>query len=78
MIVLEERERGKKKNLDGCDNPDLLETDQGTAGDELVLRRERMQRSESDHQGRNRTTGRKETPITDVASKALGRKNDTP
>jgi hypothetical protein len=42
MIVLEERYRGKKKNLDDCDNPDLLQTDQGTAQDELVLRRDRM------------------------------------
>jgi hypothetical protein len=42
MIVLEERLRGKKKNLDDCDNPDSLVTGQGTARDELVLRRERM------------------------------------
>jgi hypothetical protein len=40
----------------------------------VVLRRERMQRFESDHDGRNRTTGRKATPITDIASTVYGRK----
>jgi hypothetical protein len=33
-----------------------------------------MYRLESNHRGRNRTTGRKVTPITDVASIAFGRK----
>jgi hypothetical protein len=42
MIVLEGRLRGKKKIMDDCDNTDWLVTDQGTARDKLVLRRERM------------------------------------
>jgi hypothetical protein len=40
----------------------------------MALRRERIWRFESDHRGRNRTTGRKVTPITDIASSAYGRK----
>jgi hypothetical protein len=72
MIVLEERER--KKTLDDCDKPDSLKTYQETARDELVLRRERMYRIESDHRGRNRTKGRKVIPITDIARHRVRKK----
>jgi hypothetical protein len=62
LLCVRKRVSEEKNTLDDCRKPDSQETYQETARDELFLRRERMYRIESDHRGRNRTTGRKVTP----------------